>query len=214
MSCLGGQQQINNELFWAHCAHIWPSWKQMEKQRCDFVSVSMLEMCDCRTSAGHSQLFRKTNVCYAWISILMCCFVFVFAYQWMLWGLERSTEDYICPAGGPVLRQLDWLWQSLGRSTERLDQPCDQQVRPGSVLTVKSSQWAHTHSNTAAISACLMLLTVQHGSAQRAVLVPSRGLCDNSNQHCTDQLSQYLSRASATRALLACVHFNEVKPRW
>lgn len=63
----------------------------------------------------------------------------LFVPQWLLWRLERSTEDHVGPVGGPVLWQLDWLWQSLGRSEERLDQPCDQQVRPWSVLTVKST---------------------------------------------------------------------------
>lgn len=64
-------------------------------------------------------------------------------FQRVLWGLERSPEDHVSPVGGPLLRQLDWLWQSLGWPEERLDQPRDQQVRPGSVLTAGSTLWRH-----------------------------------------------------------------------
>lgn len=83
--------------------------------------------------------------------------VMLFVLQWWLWGLEWSTEDHLCSVRKPILWELGWLWQSLGWSKERLDQPSDQQVCPGSMLRCLFRKKHPWHTHTAAISACYLL---------------------------------------------------------
>lgn len=152
---------------------------------------------------SHSDLVKKKKSLYffyVWHIKLMSLFV----SQWLLWGLERSTEDHVGPVGGPVLWQLDWLWQSLGRSEERLDQPCDQQVRPRSVLTVKSTGGALLPFQHAW---CYSLRSTEVFNMQ-PLSHPETCVPTGTSVALTDYITE--SRASAAHALLACVHFK----RW
>lgn len=112
--------------------------------------------------------------CFCQILKLMFSFVF----QWLFRGLVRSTEDHICSAGGQVLREPDWLWQSFGWSKERLDQPCDQQVRPGSVLRPsvrRNPGHTHTHNYCCLFSMhATYCVALEYSNAEYLVFVPSQ----------------------------------------
>lgn len=148
----------------------------------------------------------------------MANMMFLFVLQWLLWGLEWSSEDHICFVRGPCLRELDWLWQSLGRSKERLDQPRDQQVCPGPVLrpSVTSSLDTHTFKYCCHYS----ILDATYSVAQESenveglVFVPSKGPLHSWELAEHWPVWSNLSRASATHALLASVHLYKVMLRW
>lgn len=130
--------------------------------------------------------------------------------QWLFRGLERSSEDHIRPPWGPILRELDWLWQPLGWFKEWLDEPSDQQVRPGPVLGPFSRDsprtWALKYCGHFSMHDATGRVALEYGRAKCRVFVPSWGPRTDGNLWSTERWSQNLSRASSICALLACNH--------
>lgn len=145
----------------------------------------------------------------------MFCFC-LFVLQWLFWGLERSTEDHICSVRGPVLRELDWLWQSLGRSEEWLDQPGDQQVRPGSMLSqsVPSAKHIEKYFCSFSMHDATYCVAQEYNNTERMTFVPLKAPLPERNLRSTDRLGRHLRSARAICAVLARVHLYKVMLTW
>lgn len=210
--CLGGQQQINNELLRTHCAHLRSSWKQMEKQRSNIVCVSVFVTWMLTSTTGHgmlqSQWFSKKKkkiivffLCLTYqTDVAVCASVTPLKI-----GAKHRRSRRPCWRAGPMTTWLTLTitWTIWGTTGPTLWSTSPSLICANSQKhTAVGGGGAHTdaHSNAAAISACLMLLAAQHRSVQHAALVPSRDLCADGNQRCTDRLHYWVKskRCSCT----------------
>lgn len=137
---------------------------------------------------------------------------------WIFWGLERSTEDHVCTVRGQVLREFDWLWQSLGWSEERLDQPCDQQVRPRSLLrlSVKSTPDIHTHTHKYcchfSVRDATYCVAQMYKKAEHVVFVLSKDSCTEGNMW-SDVLTSLARISQGQAPYVHCLHMSTFT-RW